>query len=326
VATKPNERRGRSDGRPDAVITIRAPDGGRAVLVVEVARRIDPVDVEAALRRIRASGDGMALLFARYLSPRTRERIVELGGNYADATGNLRLALSRPALFIEARGADRDPHSVPRPLASLKGPAAGRVVRAVCDFSPPFGTRELAARSSTAPASVSRVLGLLHREALVEREGRGVVARAEWEKIIRRWTQDYGLVTSHATSSWLAARGLPAVIERLALNVKKYAVTGSFAASRIAPVAAPRLLVVFVEESGAVAQKLDLRPAEAGANVLLVEPFDAVVFDRTIRRDGLVLAGPSQVAADLLTGPGRGPAEAEAFLAWMKENEDEWRS
>jgi hypothetical protein len=102
--------------------------------------------------------------------------------------------------------------------------------------------------------------------------------------------------------------------------------TGSFAAARLAPVTAQRLLVVFVQEASAAASKLDLRPAEAGANVLLVEPFDPVVFDRTIARDGLVLANPSQVAADLLTSPGRGPAEAEALLAWMKEHEDDWRS
>ncbi len=321
----PLRRRGRAE-RPDALISIEGPDRARTTIVVEAKSRIEPLHVDAALRQARAYEVGVPLIYAPYLSPRARERIVELGGNYADATGNLRLALERPALFIEARGADRDPNPVPRALGSLKGPAAGRVVRAVCDFRPPFGVRELGGRSETAPASVSRVLNLLRREALVERGERGVVLAADWEKLIRRWTQDYGLVKSNTTSNWLAARGLPSLLERMPADVKRYAVTGSFAASRLAPVTAPRLLVVFVEQASVAARKLDLRPADAGANVLLVEPFDPVVFDRTITCDGLVLANPSQVTADLLTSPGRGPSEAEALFGWMKEHEDAWRS
>jgi len=33
-----------------------------------------------------------------------------------------------------------------------------------------------------------------------------------------------------------------------------------------------------------------------------------------------------RAVADLLTGPGRNPSEAEALLEWMKKNEDAWRA
>ena len=33
----------------------------------------------------------------------------------------------------------------------------------------------------------------------------------------------------------------------------------------------------------------------------------------------------TQVLLDLMTGPGRGPAEAEALLEWMRDNEDRWK-
>ena len=33
----------------------------------------------------------------------------------------------------------------------------------------------------------------------------------------------------------------------------------------------------------------------------------------------------SQAAADLLGSPGRGPAEGEALIDWMKEHEEVWR-
>src|SRR5206468_2385374 len=107
-------------------------------------------------------------------------------------------------------------------------------------------------------------------------------------------------------SNWLAPRGLPPVLDRLRTKSPNYAITASTAAAQLSPVAAPRLLVVYIEDAGAFGRKFDLRPAETGVNVLLVEPFNAVVFDRTIKRDGLVLANPSQLAADLLTSPGRG--------------------
>ena len=104
-----------------------------------------------------------------------------------------------------------------------------------------------------------------------------------------------------------------------------YAVTGSLAAVQVAPVAPSRLAVLYVQDSEVAADNLGLRRAESGANVLLVEPFDGVVFERTTNRDGVIYAALSQVAADLLTSPGRGPQEAQELLRWMEKNEDDWR-
>jgi hypothetical protein len=67
---------------------------------------------------------------------------------------------------------------------------------------------------------------------------------------------------------------------------------------------------------------VDFRPADAGANVAILAPFDDVVFERTSRKNGVVIAALSQVVADLLTSPGRGPNEAEALMQWMQENQD----
>ena len=58
-------------------------------------------------------------------------------------------------------------------------------------------------------------------------------------------------------------------------------VTGSFAASRIAPVAAPMLLMAYCGDVQAVAQTHSFLPSDRGANVILLEPFDPVVWDRT---------------------------------------------
>jgi len=60
--------------------------------------------------------------------------------------------------------------------------------------------------------------------------------------------------------------------------------------------------------------------------VIVLEAFDPVVFERTSRRQGMACVAFSQIAADLMTSSGRGPAEGEELIRWMKENESEWRA
>lgn len=315
----------RGRARTDALFTVRASDGTAATLAVGVKRSLDPKDVPSVLEGLRRF-EGRPFVLAPYLGARTRERLVAAGAGYADATGNLRLVLDRPAVFIEAVGASSNPWREGRPLRSLKGPTAGRVVRALCDLRPPYGVRELARRAAASPASVSRVVELLEREALMAREPRGPVTAVDWPALLRRWIEDYSLTGSNRAESFLEPRGAQALLAKLREVASRYAVTGSLAAARVAPVAPTRLAVVYVESPPKVADELDLRPAETGANVLLAEPFDEVVYERSWERDGIRYAALSQVTADLLTSPGRGPAEAEELIGWMQRNEDAWRA
>ncbi|MCP5025000.1 MAG: hypothetical protein GY929_01835 [Actinomycetia bacterium] len=105
-----------------------------------------------------------------------------------------------------------------------------------------------------------------------------------------------------------------------------YAATGAFAAQRFNPVAPARAATLYVNDAIKAADRLGLRETEAGANVVLLEPFDPLVFERATIRDGLRCAAASQLAVDLLTGPGREPSQGEEILEWMKENEDAWRT
>lgn len=42
------------------------------------------------------------------------------------------------------------------------------------------------------------------------------------------------------------------------------------------------------------------------------------MYERAIKRDGLTVAAPTQIAVDLLTGSGRMPSEGDEMIAWMK--------
>jgi hypothetical protein len=143
---------------------------------------------------------------------------------------------------------------------------------------------------------------------------------------MRRWVQDYAFETSHTLRTFLNPRSQADLEKRLRKLGSRYAVTGAQAANRVAPITAVRLMTVFVNNIPAAAEELGLREIDVGANVVLAEPFDPVVFERTWSRGSIVYAALSQVAADLMTSPGRGPAEAEALMRWMGEHEDDWRT
>lgn len=318
---EPNGRR----GQVDAEWTVRSPDGAVATFAVEVKRTILGRELDDLLAQLSAA-DGRPLVAAPYLGPTLRSKLVDRGVSFADATGNLRLISDRPGLFVERQGAMKDPWPSDETLRSLRGRAAGRSVRALVDFRPPYGVRDLAKRASVPLGSLSRTLDLLDREGLVTRDERSAVTAFDWEATIRRWSQDYGFARSNRVVYYLDPRGVGAVSTKLADLKWTYAVTGALAAQRFAPVAPARQTAVYVQDSAAAAELLKLRPADAGANVILAEPFNPVVFERSTIREGTCVVAAAQLAVDLLTGPGRDPSEGNELLAWMRANEDEWRA
>ena len=323
----------------DAILEIRDPDGLSSDIIVEAKTSpVEPRLVSFVASKLKSrlvsrgveAGEPKArpaiLLVSTYLSPLTRERLEEAGISYADSTGNLRLAVDRPAVFIETVGAEKNPFREERPLRSLKGRRAARVARGILDYRTPFGTRELAAETASSPAMISRVCGLLEPDEIVTKDGRrGRIVLVDWEALARRWAADYDFPASNFLTTWLEPGGARALLGRLADVSFRYAVTGSFAANRLAPMTEPRLAILYADDPEAAALSLGLRPAETGGNVLIARPFDPVVFERAEYENGITYARVTQVLLDLMTGPGRGPAEAEALLEWMRDNEDRWK-
>jgi hypothetical protein len=318
----------------DGVLRLRAPDGQQALLLIEAKRLLNTRDVPMALEALgrAASSWGreeevVPILAARYLAPSTRERIAEAGAGYIDATGNMLVTLDRPALFIADRGQDRDPWRGPgRPRGTLQGPPAASVVRALIDFAPPYTVPDLSARAGASTGATYRVVAFLEQEGLIERQRYGPIGEVRWRKLLMRWSEDYGFARSNTVETYLEPRGLGALTDRLSTMPElDYVVTGSLAAERVAAYAPARLATVYVRDLAVAADALALRRTEVGANVALATGKYDLAFDRASVVDGLRVAAPSQVAVDLLTGPGRNPTEAFALLDWMEDDESRWR-
>jgi hypothetical protein len=317
----------------DAEFRLRAPDGSEITVLVEAKRLMNTRDVPKTLEQLRQAAatrggqEAALVLVARYLAPATRERIAEAGAGYIDATGNVYLTYDRPALLLRDRGADKDPWRGPgRPRGTLKGPPAARVVRALIDFAPPYRVPEIAERAGASMGATYRVIEFLDDQKLVERERRGPVTKVQWRSLLERWSRDYGFERSNTVSTFLEPRGLSELTARLIGEPQlEYALTGSLAAQHVAPYAPARLAMLYVRDMGEAAKTLGLRPTTTGANVALAVGDYDVALERLQLVGGLRLAAFSQIAVDLLSGPGRNPSEATALLDWMESNEAVWR-
>lgn len=314
-----------SEGPPR--IRLMAPDRRWAELQVVGTPRLDP-------RRVRTLvgipgtplAQGPALAVAPYLSQATQQELRAHGISYVDLTGNIWLSVRKPGICIDVAGARQEPDREDRPARTLKGQKAASLFRLLIDRQTPPGVRTLALEAGVDPGYVSRVLRLLDDEALVDRSPRGTLQRVDWEKLLRRWAQESPFAKRGTLTTWIDPRGVAALFGRLGSAHVRYAVTGGMAAHQWAPVAGTRLLTLYTEDAPALARDLGLRPAEIGANVVLMEPRDGYVFRGSELRGGICHVAPSQVAADLLTSPGRGPAEAESLIEWMRTNQEAWRA
>lgn len=304
-----------------SLLRLSGPDKRTVDLPIIPRKSLLPRDVPALLSR----AEQPTLVVSSYLGGRARELLAQGGASYADASGNVRVVVSSPAIFLEGLGAEQDPERTPRPLHSLRGAATGRVVRALVELELPMGVRPLAAASATPLGTVSRVVTFLETEALLARDDKKRIVAVDRPALISRWAKDYELTKSNELRSFLEPRGLSALWPKLE-RLPRYAATGSTAGPGIA---ATRLAMLYVDDPDEASNTLNLVPADAGANVWLLRPYDEVVFARTCRRAvtagavavDVITVSPAQAVVDLMSSPGRGPQEAEALLEKMKKNQ-----
>ncbi|PSL54221.1 transcriptional regulator with AbiEi antitoxin domain of type IV toxin-antitoxin system [Saccharothrix carnea] len=328
--------------RPDGVATITAPDGAKVGVLIECKAAVVPRDVASLAEQLHLYANtegsegraiGGALLAVPFVSPTTRAQLDVHGLGWFDTTGNFRLRLDRPAVFLDRVGADRSVLRDPadRLLKSLRGPAAAKVLLELCETLLPMGVRDLAERAQVGAATSARVLDLLDREAVIDREEHGSVTVVRKRALIERWVQDYHVMTSNEVVTTLDPRGLNHALQALSKADTRIAVTGSAAVRAylpdgVTPVSPLVSLSLYAEDPIGLIEQLRLRAVDRGANVLVLRPYDEVVYTKATIVDGIAFAPPAQVVADLLTGPGRSSEEAEQLMAVLGAGDRGWVS
>jgi hypothetical protein len=321
------------DAGADARIVLRGPSGTVSTIIVEEKQSVSPRTVLADLaRRVRSARSMGAhlplLLVAPWLSGRTRDLLSDAEIGYIDMTGNALVRIDNPPFFLQTTGAERNPWPQERGRARLRGAKATRLIRFLVDVRPPYGVQDLAIATSLTPGYVSRLIDTLYYEGMVEREPRGPVESVDISALMKRWAGSYDVLGSNESFTFISPGDPGKVLDMLAADPDRgtrNVITGSFAARRLAPVAAPSLLLLYSDAPALLGQELGLLPADHGGDVTLLRPFDPVVFERTEIEKGLRFAATSQIAVDCLTGIGRMPAEGQALLDWMLSEEPAWR-
>jgi hypothetical protein len=323
-----------SSATPDLIIHSAAA-GSQTSMLVEARREFSPRDADSLvtsplLRRLRdRAGRTPILVVAPYLSAQTRARLAADQISYLDLTGNVRVVLDHPGLFIEADGAEQDPRGSTRPRPGLRGAKVGALVRVLVDHRPPYTGAQAARTAGINEGYASRIFETLSDGGLIQRSRSGMITEVDWPELIRRRADALTLFGPSGTHRYVAREGALAALSALArvrTGDPRPVVTGSFAAERLAQVAAPAQLVVYTMSRARLAEILGLIEVESGADVVLIRPDNDIVFRETQEVDGVAYAATSQVAIDCLAGSGRMPAEGEAVLAWMVDHEDRWRA
>ena len=88
---------------------------------------------------------------------------------------------------------------------------------------------------------------------------------------------------------------------------------------------APTVAVIYTDDAERLAKLAQLLPTDTGANVLLAEPIDPIVFDRTRIEGSYPRVSVAQTAVDLLTGSARMPSEGEQLLEVMQRSLPSWQ-
>lgn len=340
------EGQGSGEGPGDALISVKPRSRmSSGTVIVQAKRDFAPSDVDRLLgglsRRLREVAGTPILLVSNYLSPRSRDLLASADINYLDMAGNVRLAVDPPGMFVETTGSNRRPRR-DKESVSLAGAATGTIIKFLIDVDPlaAYGVTDIEAATGVSRGYVSRILDRLADEAFIRRERRGPVTEVDWPALLRARASAVTLLDAGRARLFISQAGAQGAFEALSSSdaADLLVVTGSFAATRVAPVAPPTLLTAYVRPRAttnptkafkAAAGYLPLFQTDddvaSSADVaLILPPSRATLWD--LRREGSVsFVGYPQLAIDCLSGTGRMPAEGEAIIEWMRQNTDDWR-
>ncbi|WP_427888741.1 hypothetical protein ACQHIV_35605 [Kribbella sp. GL6] len=213
----------------------------------------------------------------------------------------------------------------PTSPAPLSGDSAALVIRALLDFRSLWTTHDLVSTTGVRASAIRPVITQLEQEELVERQAPGVVAVPSWLALVHRWNKDVRFSRDANLSCWRSRPGAPPLLNRIAADPVRHALSGTQAAQHWEPETPNGPTVIYTPDAEAAADRWGLVPAK-NRTIVLAEPASDVVYTRTRKTGtGLRLAAPSQVLADLLTGAARARSAAEPLTRWMLEHELDWR-
>ena len=310
----------------DLAVEVITPPGRKRWLFFEVKANPVAGPVRESIRRLKAQlpkrSAAYAMLGSNFIGPRVREVCREEEVGYLDLAGNCYLRLDE---FYVEKEVEKNPFPRPGRPASLFTPVSSRIPRALLE-EPKRGwtVLELCRTTKVSLGQASNVCRrLLEEKYAAKTEGR--IRVVEPGRLLNDWREAYAGTKSASLSFYSLDRDPAQIMARIASTASlrrwRYAVTSFAAASLVAPFIRGLSTVAFYVPYAAAIEPwtkaLDLRPVEAGPNVILLIPYDEGVLYRTQTVNDLTLVGNIQMYLELYNNPARGREQAE-FLREQK--------
>lgn len=259
-----------------------------------------------------------------YMGPSGKDACERAGVSWLDFSGNAHIVAPGIRVIVDGR-----PNQFPkrgRPSSAF-APKSSRIARwLLMHPTQAMAQREISQATDVSEGLVSRVISRLEEEHYVVRDDSGLVRVSSPQLLLDAWQDEYRFSKHTIIQGHVAARSGDAltrfVADALSAAKVEHAATGLSAAWQLTRFAGFRTATFFVPAPPTVSLKSELgfREDARGANLWLVVPNDAGVFQGADERDGVRCVHPVQVYLDLKEHPERASDAAERirseFLNW----------
>jgi len=259
-----------------------------------------------------------------YMGPSGKDACERAGVSWLDFSGNAHIVAPGIRIIVDGR-----PNQFPkrgRPSSAF-APKSSRIARwLLIHPGQVMAQREISQATDVSEGLVSRVVSRLEEEHYVVRGDSGQVRVSNPQLLLDAWQDEYRFSKHTVIQGHVAARSGDAltrfVADALSAAKVEHAATGLSAAWQLTRFAGFRTATFFVPAAPTPSIKSDLgfRADARGANLWLVVPNDAGVFQGADERDGVRCVHPVQVYLDLKEHPERASDAAERirseFLYW----------
>ena len=310
----------------DVDVVVRAAGQTFAVELTEAASA-GPVAVHAE-RAVNAAKvlrkRAIPVVAVPYMGPSGKDACARADVSWLDFSGNAHIVAPGIRIIVDGR-----PNQFPkrgRPSSAF-APKSSRIARwLLMHPAEAMAQREISRAIDVSEGLVSRVVSRLEEEHYVVRDDGGRVRVSNPQLLLDAWQDEYRFSKHIIMQGHVAARSGDAltrfVADALSTAKVEHAATGLSAAWQLTRFAGFRTATFFVRAAptSSIKSELGFREDARGANLWLVVPNDAGVFQGADERDGVRCVHPVQVYLDLKEHPERASDAAERiraeFLIW----------
>jgi hypothetical protein len=321
-------------------IIVRRNDRSGADLVISAAGKTIVVDVKkntgaaqmaAAAKQAREyarhfRGPVVPLVAVPFMGDVGRKVCDEAGISWLDLSGNAHIMT--PGLRVIVEGRPNRFRAAGRP-PNLFAPKSSRIVRwLLIHPHQGFTQREISRNTGLDEGFVSRLVSRLEKEDYLLRD-EGRVRPKEPALLLDAWRDAYRFSNHTIHKGHVSARSgdslLRFVSDTMSDQGTEHAATGLAAAWVLTRFSSFRLATVYLpaDPSPTLLERLGFREDPRGANLWLVVPNDAGIFQGAAEKDGIRCVHPVQVYLDLKEHPERASEAAERLraelLTWRRD-------